>query len=120
MVFSFRAYLLLSYWTLPGRISPEMIRFCFFSDTKCIRSIDVNKNLLRNGEAARGAKAKLQQTPAALQCLQLQPTAVVADLAGTMETPGHIMVSEAAFVNESFFVFRGFAPGAPRFAVRGG
>jgi hypothetical protein len=26
-----------------------MIRFCFLSDIKCIRSINVNKNFLRRG-----------------------------------------------------------------------
>jgi hypothetical protein len=79
MVSSFYAYLLLSHWTSPGRIPLEMIRFCFFWDTKCLRSIDVNKKLLRNKQPDLRIEAILQHTPAALPCLPLQATAAAVD-----------------------------------------
>jgi hypothetical protein len=79
MVSSFCAYLLLSYWTSPGRIPLEMIRFCFFSDTKYLRSIDVNKNLLRNEQAVLRPEVELQRTPAALPYLPLHATAAAVD-----------------------------------------
>jgi len=71
MVASFGAYLRLNKWTSPGRISLEMLSFCFFLDTKCIRAIDVNKNLPRNEQAVLRVEAILQDTPSARQGIQL-------------------------------------------------
>jgi hypothetical protein len=79
MVASFGAYLHLNKWTSRGRIPPEIIRFCFLLDTKCIRSVDDNKKLLRKEQALLRDEAILQDTPPALQCIQLQAMAAAVD-----------------------------------------
>jgi hypothetical protein len=79
MVASFGAYLHLNKWTSPGRIPPEIIRFCFFLDIKCIRSVDDNKKLLRKEQALLRVEAILQDTSSALQCIQLQAMAAAVD-----------------------------------------
>jgi hypothetical protein len=67
---------------LAGRISLEMDCFCSILDTKCLRTFSLNKDLLRNEEAALPTEAMLQHTPFTHQCLPLQAMAAAVDWRG--------------------------------------